>query len=468
MVSIEEVAEASTATMAASDERRLDAEEIESLLSSVKRPTAKMQLEALAKKLRKEASALKIVEKSSSSSSSTTDAKATETPVPSPVPAPAPTPVPIATPTTTTTASSSDAVQYKVIDPFSFDAGGSMDQYVSIYLPLKGVGSISKDNIKCQFDKDGFDITVQGLDGTNYRLKKDNLEHDIVPDKSKFVVKANKIILKLAKVKGEYGSYDFWSKLTDPRKKEKAASKSQNKDNPMAGLNDLMREMYENGDDKTRKMIGETMLKQRNGELGGGLGGGGGMGGLDGMDLDGLDDEWLDEEMNIETRKRSQIMNKKADLIAAQNTKNNKTEKKEIWQSKIDTERRLVSKEEHRLLHKPERSHNTHAHRNTNSLTLTRSFDWMIISYRCGWRCKYRTVCKKKDIFFFRYKHEVTVLFLARTKVGAFGHPLYRLASTCRKQVNKARTLFLFPFFVGITDGHRHHQHFMVTVTMKS
>ena len=288
MVSIEEVAEGSTATTAASDERLLDAEEIESLLASVKRPTAKMQLESLAKKLRKEASALKIVEKSSSSSSST-NAKASEAAVPSPVPAPAPapTPVPVAAPTT----SSSAAVQYKVIDPFSFDAGGSTDQYVSIYLPLKGVGSISKDNIKCHFDKDGFDITVQDLDGTNYRLKKDNLEHDIVPDKSKFVVKPNKVILKLAKVKGEYGSYDFWSKLTDPRKKEKAASKSQNKDNPMAGLNDLMREMYENGDDKTRKMIGETMLKQRNGELGGGLGGGGGMGGLDDMGLDGFDDE---------------------------------------------------------------------------------------------------------------------------------------------------------------------------------
>ena len=293
MVSIEEVAEKAapaptTTAVAASDERRLDAEEIESLLSGVKRPTAKMQLEALVKKLRKEASALKVVEKSSSSSS--------PAPSPAPVPAPAPTPVPITTPTTTNTTSNSAAaaVQYKVIDPFSFDAGGSSDQYVSIYLPLKGVGSISKDNIECHFGKDDFDITVKDLDGTNYRLMKDNLEHDIVPEKSKFVVKANKIILKLAKVKGEYGSYDWWSKLTDPRKKEKEASKKQNKDNPMAGLNDLMREMYENGDEKTRKMIGETMLKQRTGELGGGMGGAGagaGMGGLDDMGLDGFDDD---------------------------------------------------------------------------------------------------------------------------------------------------------------------------------
>jgi hypothetical protein len=30
----------------------------------------------------------------------------------------------------------------------------------------------------------------------------------------------------------------------------------------------LMKQMYDEGDDSMKKMIGETMLKQRNGELG--------------------------------------------------------------------------------------------------------------------------------------------------------------------------------------------------------
>jgi calcyclin binding protein len=284
----------------ASEERRLDADEIESVIVHLKRPTAKLQLESLAKKLRKEAAALKVVEATTAttaaangnSSSNGNHAKTTTAPAPAAAEAAAvAVPKPVAT-TTTTSEATSSSVQYTVIDPFSFDAGGSMEQFVSVYLPLQGVGSIPKDNIKCQFRKDEFDITVTDLKGKNYRLKKDNLEHDIVPDKSKYVVKANKIILKLSKVKGEYGSYDFWSKLTDPRKKEKDSKKKINKDNPMAGLNDLMREMYENGDDKTRKMIGETMLKQRTGELGkdGGMGGIGGMGD-DFGDLGGFEDD---------------------------------------------------------------------------------------------------------------------------------------------------------------------------------
>jgi hypothetical protein len=48
-----------------------------------------------------------------------------------------------------------------------------------------------------------------------------------------------------------------------------------------------MRDMYESGDDKMKKMIGETMMKQRNGELNndgmGGMGGGG-LGDFGGMD----------------------------------------------------------------------------------------------------------------------------------------------------------------------------------------
>ena len=70
--------------------------------------------------------------------------------------------------------------------------------------------------------------------------------------------------MNCSKVKGEYGSYDSWNQLTaKKKKKDKAATK----DNPMGGIMDMMKDMYDNGDDQMKKMIGETMMKQRNGEL---------------------------------------------------------------------------------------------------------------------------------------------------------------------------------------------------------
>ena len=71
--------------------------------------------------------------------------------------------------------------------------------------------------------------------------------------------------MNCSKVKGEYGSYDSWNQLTAKKKKKK--EKAATKDNPMGGIMDMMKDMYDNGDDQMKKMIGETMMKQRNGEL---------------------------------------------------------------------------------------------------------------------------------------------------------------------------------------------------------
>ena len=72
------------------------------------------------------------------------------------------------------------------------------------------------------------------------------------------------ISMHCSKVKGEYGSYDSWNQLTaKKKKKDKAATK----DNPMGGIMDMMKDMYDKGDDNMKKMIGETMMKQQNGTL---------------------------------------------------------------------------------------------------------------------------------------------------------------------------------------------------------
>ena len=270
MVLIEEIPQAATmpSTTSPSQERLLDAEEIEKLISQLHRPTAKMQLESLVKKMRKEASSLKALE-------STNDVPmkdvATPTPMPAPAPAaPAPQPIPEATsavPPVPPPSSRFSYVTYTSIDKFAFDAGSYGDKFVTIYVTLPNVGSMEdkENNISCTFTKSEFDLCVTNLNGKNYRLKKDNLEHDIVPEQSKYIVKADKVIIKLQKVKGEYNSYDYWSKLTDPKRNKGPGGKS-SKD-PAASITEMMKEMYENGDDQMRKMIGETMLKQRTGEL---------------------------------------------------------------------------------------------------------------------------------------------------------------------------------------------------------
>ena len=272
MVEFEDITEAEVPP---SQERLLDAEEIEKAAANATRPTVKMHLESLAKKLRKESEALKRVEASRNKQDE--EGEEEEKPIVEEVveekktePAPAP-------PKIDPPRAVSGSVTYVPIDKFAFDAGGYNSAFVTLYIDLPGVGSsVEKENVTCDFTSASFDLIVRGYKGKNYRLCRDNLENEIDTSKSKKVIKADKILVKLAKKKSEYGSYDHWSSLTAKKKKPSTS----NKDNPTAGIMDLMKDMYESGDDNMRKIIGETMMKQREGKLGDG------MGGLGDMDMD--------------------------------------------------------------------------------------------------------------------------------------------------------------------------------------
>lgn len=285
MVEIEEVSEQQKPkVLSPSDEREADADAIEKVISMVDRPSAVAQLEALVKKIRRDASALKRVEESRAKMEGVeiTGSEEAAPPAAAPVPAPAPTPVAAAVPAAVAPVVPSQ--HYTTIDKYAFDAGGYNSPTVSIYIALPNVGSIPRDNITCEFSPSSFDLIVRDLGGNSYRLVNDNLENDIVPEKSKILVKADKIVIKLGKKKTEYGGHDHWSQLTAKKDKKKKAADAAN---PAAGIMDLMKEMYDSGDDNMKRMIGETMQKQREGKLGadGGMGGMGDMGGLGDMGL---------------------------------------------------------------------------------------------------------------------------------------------------------------------------------------
>ena len=245
------------------EERLLDAQEILSLVSGngsssvTLRPTTRMHLEALGKRLQKEGEALQRVALSKKASTSTTTNN--------------PATINTATPPVATMSSIplSSSVKYVPIDRFAFDAGGYNEPFVTLYIDVPNVGTV-RDSVTCKFTKSSFDLIITNLQNKSYRLFKDSLEKDIDPDKSKFTVKANKVIIKLAKIKtSEYGGFDYWTKLSDPKKASKGAGSGGTtpKDDPSASIMDMMKQMYEDGDDNMKKIIGETMMKQRNGEM---------------------------------------------------------------------------------------------------------------------------------------------------------------------------------------------------------
>ncbi|GMI09066.1 hypothetical protein TrVE_jg12382 [Triparma verrucosa] len=148
------------------------------------------------------------------------------------------------------------------VDKFAFDPGEYNSKSLSIYVNLANIISLKEVEgaIVCDFTKSSFDLKVVGLQGKNYRLFKDNLSHDIDVEKCRYIVKKDKIVIKLGKVKGEF-SYDSWTELCCTKKKSASA-----KADPQASIMDMMKNMYDEGDEKMKKVIGEAMMKSRSGE----------------------------------------------------------------------------------------------------------------------------------------------------------------------------------------------------------
>lgn len=149
------------------------------------------------------------------------------------------------------------------ITTFALDLGGNSNSTVTVDIRLKGVETLPAENVTCDFTEASFDLKVMGLDGQDYRFLRTNLEKDIVPAESSVKVKKNHVIVELKKVKGEYG-YDFWSDLCAKGKRKPSAAKKDA--NPQDSIMSLMKDLYEDGDDNMRKIIGEAMTKARTGE----------------------------------------------------------------------------------------------------------------------------------------------------------------------------------------------------------
>ncbi|KAI3410303.1 Calcyclin-binding protein [Psidium guajava] len=148
---------------------------------------------------------------------------------------------------------STPALNYVTLASFSWDQDSDK---VKIYLSLEGV---DQEKMESEFKTMSLDIKMHDVQGKNYRFTIPKLNKAIVPEKSKVVVKPTRIIVTLFKAsKGNWLDLQF---------KEDKLKPSVDKDkDPMAGIMDLMKNMYEEGDDEMKKTIAKAWTDARSGK----------------------------------------------------------------------------------------------------------------------------------------------------------------------------------------------------------
>lgn len=195
---------------------------------------------------------------------------------------------------------------YSLISKYGWsDEGKNVKVYVT---SLDGIKDLASDKINCKFTKSSFELTIQGYNGKDMRLCIPVLSKDIVPEDSKFTIKSSSISITLRKAKdgkwkslkegedagpgvgggmpgmgmpgmgmpgmggsggmpdfgamgGQGGMPDFGAMGGEDGMPDFGGMGGAEGGDPNAGLMDMMKKMYDEGDENTRKMMTEAMMK---------------------------------------------------------------------------------------------------------------------------------------------------------------------------------------------------------------
>ena len=185
----------------------------------------------------------------------------------------------------TNNSSEKSNINYTTISKYAFE---NSEKFAKVYFTeFSNLKSHDQSKITSDFRKNGFTVCIHDFNGKNLKFNCSNLNKTIVPEDSYIKTTSTGLIVYLRKEKS-----DFWDSLE--KKKSVIGEEGEkpntglNKDDPSAGLMNMMKEMYQNGDENTKRMIAESWSKAQSGkgmDMGGmgGMPGMGGMGGMPGM-----------------------------------------------------------------------------------------------------------------------------------------------------------------------------------------
>ncbi|ENN72666.1 calcyclin-binding protein [Dendroctonus ponderosae] len=137
-------------------------------------------------------------------------------------------------------------------------------KFVKFYITLPKVNTVPAENVQCNFQEKSFELKIKNLENKDYVFSITQLLHAVEPKNSTYKVKNDLILINVAKKEDI-----TWSHVTEWEKKasdkKMPSMDSDDKSDPSASLINLMRNMYETGDDEMKRTIAKAWTESRNG-----------------------------------------------------------------------------------------------------------------------------------------------------------------------------------------------------------
>ncbi|XP_030062162.1 calcyclin-binding protein [Microcaecilia unicolor] len=134
------------------------------------------------------------------------------------------------------------------------------DKFVKIYITVNGVHQIPAENTQVSFTERSFEVLVKNLNGKNYSLTVNNLLKPISVEGSSRKVKKDAVLVMCKKVVEHK-----WEYLTQVEKqsKEKEKPSFDTDADPSAGLMNVLKKIYDDGDDEMKRTINKAWAESR-------------------------------------------------------------------------------------------------------------------------------------------------------------------------------------------------------------
>ncbi|XP_002160778.1 calcyclin-binding protein isoform X1 [Hydra vulgaris] len=147
-------------------------------------------------------------------------------------------------------------------------------KFVRLYVTIPQIENLREDQISCEFTSTSVKFIAQNHLNKNHLLQIVGLAYSIVPKESTCKIKSGNVVISMKKDK----EGRTWGNVTAVERKEKEAkdsklnSKDMDSSDPQAGIMNLMKKMYDEGDDDMKRMIKKTWYEsQQKQKEGGGL-----------------------------------------------------------------------------------------------------------------------------------------------------------------------------------------------------
>uniref|UniRef100_H0XY33 Calcyclin-binding protein n=1 Tax=Otolemur garnettii TaxID=30611 RepID=H0XY33_OTOGA len=141
------------------------------------------------------------------------------------------------------------------------------DKFVEIYITLAGVHQVATENVQVHFAERSFDLLVsqkkkkkKNLNGKSYSMIVNHLLKPVSVEGSSKKVKTD-TVLTLCRKKTENTRWDYLTQVEECKEKEKPSYDTET--DPRAGLMNVLKKIYGDGDDDMERTINKAWVESR-------------------------------------------------------------------------------------------------------------------------------------------------------------------------------------------------------------